>query len=190
MDITSLGELKKMALYLRLLMFITFSKLSCQGWESCSSTSNCPEEYVCCGHSCILGSDCQFSPCTLDSDCNGLYCCDYQCLDSCVFCDSDADCRGPNSDNCCSNLCQREKCPLPIWALLLIVFASVTAFIIILVVCGCCCEWCDRRSIAGDVIVHPPKNPAHKTTVVAGSTVNYGTVYPTPNDPPPSYSSD
>ena len=191
--IISFGDRKKMSLYLRLrmLMFTAFFQtvdLSSQEFRSCLNNSDCPKylaAYVCCDHYCIWGSDCYGELCTSNSDCKGLYCCYGLCRYTCEgeFCDSETDCGGPNAENCCSNTCQTGTCPLTDWAIVLIVLASVVAFPIVLwVMWRCCCSYCESNP--GDVIVNPPINPAP----FAGSTVNYGTVYPIPSAPPPPYS--
>ena len=182
------SAIEKMALHIRVLMFIAFLALLWQEikGKSCVVDSDCPVSNVCCDYSCVFGSDCSGQTCTWNSDCNGLYCCNDICQYSCLghYCSFDMDCGGSN-ENCCSNTCQDGTC-LAGWAIALIVIASLAVFGIILGVMLCwCCSY--RRSNPGHVFVNPPINPAPRAAVVTGSTVNYGTVYPAPNAPPPPY---
>jgi hypothetical protein len=183
---------RNMAL-VRMLMFVAFLVVLCQETKGCVYDSDCqPGSEICCDNYCVEGSSCVGQSCSSNSDCGddvySLYCCaddgvDGICSESCVgySCSLDSDCGEPG-EYCCYGSCQTESC-FPVWGIVVIVLGSLAVFGII--PGGICC-WCclyRNRSTPGRLIVQPPP----RTTVVTGSAVNYGSVYPHPSAPPPPY---
>ena len=181
----NISAIENMALE-RALMLTLFVVL-CQEIKGCNVDSDCLGSLVCCYNFCV--SNCVGpKSCVLNSDCNGLngdyYCCDGICLTGCAGsdCSSDSDCGGPN-EYCCDNTCGTERC-VPGWAIALTVFSSLSFFGIIFggILCGCTSY---RRSTSRRLLANV--NPAPRAAVVGDSTVNYGSVHPPLNAPPPPY---
>ena len=164
----------------KVLAYIALAVLCQEAKGMCYSDGDCPGFEVCCEYDC-LGS-CVNHSCILNSNCGGsTYCCNSDiCRESCVGskCDFDSDCGGPN-ENCCYGTC-KEAC-LAAWAIALIVLGSLSVFGIIIGLWLCwCCSYRNRRPVT--MLVRAPGS-----AVVTGSHVNYGSVYPQPNAPPPPY---
>ncbi|CAB4012328.1 cysteine and tyrosine-rich 1 [Paramuricea clavata] len=166
----------------KVLMFVAFFSVFYAETNGCFTDSDCDGSLVCCSYNCF--DSCVNQSCILNSNCGGdsdIYCCNDICRrESCVGydCGSDIDCGGPN-EYCCYGTCQIGTC-LAAWAIAFIVIGALCFAAIIIGIALCYC--CSYRHRSPGLIVAAPR-----TAVVAGSNVNYGSVYPQASAPPPPY---